>query len=157
MSTSPIGRRTTGQASDDNSRSAAIGVQDDAVGRNARTVTSVRSTAVAAQHKDRSRQKQSTSEGKARPLSKDKKQVTTQRKSRLSRKVRLPSKRETKGDRIITLLKRSGGASIADLIKVTGWQAHSLRGFLSATIKRRMGLSLVSERLDGKARRYRIA
>lgn len=63
----------------------------------------------------------------------------------------------SKSDAIIMLLKRSQGATIPELIKATGWQAHSVRGFLSATVKRRMGLSLGSERAEGKDRRYRIA
>jgi hypothetical protein len=64
---------------------------------------------------------------------------------------------ETKADVVVRLLRRKNGASIADLQKVTGWQAHSVRGFLSGTVKKRMGLGVESN-LDSKGtRRYRIA
>jgi hypothetical protein len=62
----------------------------------------------------------------------------------------------TKAQAVLTLLRRSQGATIPQMMKVPGWQAHSVRGFLSATVKSQMGLTLASERPDGKDRRYRI-
>jgi hypothetical protein len=64
---------------------------------------------------------------------------------------------ESKQHRCLTLLSRSEGASIEDLQQATGWQAHSVRGFLSGTVKRKLGLALVSEKPEGQPRRYRIA
>ena len=62
----------------------------------------------------------------------------------------------TKGNMILTLLRRSKGASLVDLCEATNWQAHSVRGFLSGTVRKRMGLEL-SSKLDGKGqRRYRL-
>jgi hypothetical protein len=66
-------------------------------------------------------------------------------------------KQATKAERILALLRRSQGATIAELTKSTGWQAHSIRGFLAGTLKRKMRLKLKSERLEGKERRYRVA
>jgi hypothetical protein len=63
---------------------------------------------------------------------------------------------ETKAGRILKLLQRKKGASITDLREVTGWQAHSVRGFLSGTIKKRLGLALRSEQLDSGERRYHV-
>jgi hypothetical protein len=64
---------------------------------------------------------------------------------------------ESKTDKVVKLLRRKSGATISDLQKATGWQAHSVRGFLSGTLKRRMGLAVVGE-TDGKGvRRYRVA
>jgi hypothetical protein len=57
---------------------------------------------------------------------------------------------------IAALLRRSKGASIDDLMKATGWQAHSVRGAMSASIKKKLGLKVVSEK-TGKVRLYRIA
>ena len=57
---------------------------------------------------------------------------------------------------MVTMLKRPKGASIRELAKVTDWQAHSLRGFLSGTLKKRQGLAITSTRDEGKDRRYRI-
>ena len=63
----------------------------------------------------------------------------------------------TKTDQIIGLLRRANGTTIVDLSTATGWQAHSVRGFLSGTVKKKMGFVLFSEK-DGKGvRRYRIA
>jgi hypothetical protein len=45
---------------------------------------------------------------------------------------------------VITLLKKSNGASLAELMKATGWQAHSVRGFLSGTLRKKMGLKVQS-------------
>ena len=63
----------------------------------------------------------------------------------------------SKSDQILKLLRRKKGASISDLQQATGWQAHSVRGFLSATVKKRMGLALQSERSEKGERRYVIA
>ena len=63
----------------------------------------------------------------------------------------------TKAERILSLLRRSQGATIAELTKSTGWQTHSVRGFLSGTLKKKMKLKVKSERLGGKERRYRVA
>ena len=60
----------------------------------------------------------------------------------------------SKSDRIIGLLRRAEGASLVDMMKATGWQQHSLRGFMSGTIKRK-GLTITSEKQDGE-RHYRI-
>ncbi len=53
-------------------------------------------------------------------------------------------------------LRSAKGASIPMLMEATGWQVHSVRGFLSATVKKKLGLSLVSETGKDGERRYRI-
>ena len=63
----------------------------------------------------------------------------------------------TKSEKIIQLLKRPSGATIAELQNVTSWQAHSVRGFLSGTVKKKLGLNVVSEKDEAYERRYRIA
>ena len=57
--------------------------------------------------------------------------------------------------KVVTLLKRPKGASIADLTKATGWQAHSVRGAISGTIKKKLKLTVLSEKA-GEVRTYRI-
>lgn len=66
------------------------------------------------------------------------------------------SRGKSKKDTCIALLKRARGASLAELQKATGWQAHSVRGFLSGTVKKLPGLALVSKQTEGAARRYHI-
>lgn len=62
----------------------------------------------------------------------------------------------TKGAAIVKLLRRKAGATLPDLMAASGWQAHSVRGFLSGTLRKKHGLIIASDRPDG-TRRYRIA
>ncbi len=66
-----------------------------------------------------------------------------------------PVRSATKHDRIIAMLRTSAGATIASLVAATEWQHHSVRGFLAAVVRRKLGLDLVSEQTD-KGRVYRI-
>jgi hypothetical protein len=61
----------------------------------------------------------------------------------------------TKSERIIALLRRPSGATITDIMAETGWQAHSVRGFISGQLSRRLGLRVKSFKHDGE-RIYRI-
>ena len=61
----------------------------------------------------------------------------------------------TKSERITMLLRRAKGASIDEIVGATGWQPHSIRGFISGTIVKRKGLTIASDKTDGE-RRYRI-
>jgi hypothetical protein len=81
------------------------------------------------------------------------------RKSPRTKSVKPPCfpAKESKQQLCLTLLSRAEGASIEDLQQATGWQAHSVRGFLSGAVKRKLGLALVSEKAEGRPRRYRIA
>ena len=56
---------------------------------------------------------------------------------------------------VIALLRRPKGASIDDLCKATGWQAHSVRGTLSGAIKKKLRLTVTSQKSDG-VRFYRV-
>lgn len=64
--------------------------------------------------------------------------------------------RETKADLVLKRLRSPKGATIEALMESTGWQAHSVRGFLSGTVKKKLGLPLVSETGKDDVRRYRI-
>src|ERR1700674_4965915 len=62
----------------------------------------------------------------------------------------------SKAAKILDLLKRPEGATLAAIIKATSWQAHSVRGFLSGTIRKKMGLNVVSTKADDGDRSYSI-
>jgi hypothetical protein len=66
------------------------------------------------------------------------------------------TRKGTKMDKVLVLLKRPGGASANELMKATGWQAHSVRGFLSGTVAKKLGLTLISVRDADGRRSYRI-
>jgi len=66
------------------------------------------------------------------------------------------TKRASKQDMIIRLLKRAKGATLAEIGKATDWQEHSIRGFMSGTLKKKLALNIQSEKNTKGIRRYRI-
>ena len=62
----------------------------------------------------------------------------------------------SKQSRVIAMLQSSTGATIAAMMKTTGWQQHSVRGFLAGVVRKRLKLKLNSKKVDGN-RVYRIA
>lgn len=61
----------------------------------------------------------------------------------------------SKQDAILALLQRPKGATLPEITEATGWQPHSVRGFLSGVIKKKLKL-MVEHRKDGRDRTYRI-
>jgi uncharacterized protein DUF3489 len=57
---------------------------------------------------------------------------------------------------ILDLLKRKDGATLKELMKVSGWQAHSVRGFLSGTVGKKLGLAVTSAKGEDGERSYSI-
>jgi Protein of unknown function (DUF3489) len=58
---------------------------------------------------------------------------------------------------ILGMLQRKGGATLAQIMKATGWQAHSVRGFISGALGKKMGLTVGSVRREDGERVYSIA
>jgi Protein of unknown function (DUF3489) len=61
----------------------------------------------------------------------------------------------SKQSRVIAMLRSPTGATIAAMMKATGWQQHSVRGFFAGVVRKRLSLELRSEKVDGD-RVYRI-
>jgi hypothetical protein len=62
----------------------------------------------------------------------------------------------TKQATMIAMLQRKDGTTIAEIVEATGWQQHTVRGAFAGALKKKLGLTIVSEKLDGRGRVYRI-
>jgi hypothetical protein len=62
----------------------------------------------------------------------------------------------SKTAKVLGLLRQAGGATLKELMKATGWQAHSVRGFLSGAVGRRMGLKVASIKGEDGERSYSL-
>jgi len=90
---------------------------------------------------------------KRKPIAKSRKSHPSRAKSEAHAPAR---KSQTKTQSCLALLQRTEGASIAEMQKATGWQPHSVRGFLAGTIKKTPGVTLTSDKADDGERRYRV-
>lgn len=93
--------------------------------------------------------KTKTSTSKADPKSSPVKQRAKSSGSPSERKI-------SKSDAILQLLRRKQGTSLEEMRKASGWQSHSVRGYLSGTVKKRLGLKLNSSKSPSGERRYTI-
>jgi len=92
-----------------------------------------------------------------RKASKGKKAPKAAPKAKGARAPKAKGVREgSKTEKILGLLKQSGGATLKEIMKATGWQAHSVRGFISGTLGKKMGLTVVSIKTGDGERSYSI-
>lgn len=63
----------------------------------------------------------------------------------------------TKQEVVIAMLRAEGGATIEEIMAATNWAGHTTRGFLSGTLKKKLGLTITSEKVEGRGRAYMIA
>ena len=92
---------------------------------------------------------------KAKPAAKKEPQVGKRVAKPARSKGASTPRAESKGAKILELIARPKGATLAEIMKATEWQAHSVRGFLSTAGKKR-GLSIESSKNDAGERVYQI-
>ena len=63
----------------------------------------------------------------------------------------------TKQETVIAMLRAEGGATIEEIMAATNWAGHTTRGFLSGALKKKLGLTITSEKVDRRGRAYMIA
>ena len=71
-----------------------------------------------------------------------------------------PAARKTRDDTKqagqVAMLRRNEGATLAQMVAATGWQAHTVRGAFAGALKKKLGLAVTSEKVEGRRRVYRI-
>ncbi len=63
----------------------------------------------------------------------------------------------TKQAQIIAMLQRPEGATVAEIVAATSWQAHTARGAISGAIKKKLGLPIAAEKVEGRGTVYRLS
>lgn len=62
----------------------------------------------------------------------------------------------TKQAQLIALLEAPEGATIAEIVTAIGWQSHTVRGAMSGALKKKLGLTITSEKVEGRGRVYHL-
>ena len=93
---------------------------------------------------------------KAKPSNRSENISTFKGKGRAKQTSSVEAVTGGKTQKLIGLLKRPRGASLDELKTACGWQAHSVRGFLAGTVKKRMGLQLQKSKDQKGINRYRL-
>jgi uncharacterized protein DUF3489 len=95
------------------------------------------------------------SKSKARASAKPRSAAKSRSKAKQVKPIVQYETRRSKQASVLALLSRPKGTTIAAIMEATGWQAHSVRGFLAGVVRKKLGLTLQSDRTDGE-RVYRV-
>ena len=76
-------------------------------------------------------------------------------RGRATRAAPRKTRDDTKQAQLIAMLRRKEGATIAQIVAATGWQPHTVRGAFAGALKKKLGLTVTSEKVEGGERVYR--
>lgn len=117
--------------------------------------TALRSTAREPVHPGKTRSQTVSTEKPKLPASRSPKAPSSKSQGKSSTPI--PAPRDSKQTRLIALLKTTPGATIDQMMALTGWQAHSVRGTISGVLRKKLGLNVTCEpSADSNDRLYRI-
>ena len=74
----------------------------------------------------------------------------------IDRTAKTRTRADSKQAKLIEMLRRPEGASIEEIVAAFDWQAHTVRGAIAGALKKKLGLDVTSEKIDGRGRVYRI-
>lgn len=94
--------------------------------------------------------KKAAKQAKAAPKKQAKEKVAKVKEAKVPREF-------SKKNIVLELLRRKEGATMAEIAKATDWQNHSIRGFISGNLTKKMGLTVESSKSDAGERTYKIA
>lgn len=77
-------------------------------------------------------------------------------KTRKRRSTKTPEAPKTKQAQLVALMLRRQGAAIGEMASAIGWQPHSVRGAISGALKKKLGLTVITETVAGRGRIYRL-
>ena len=92
----------------------------------------------------------------AKTKAKSAKKATPTKKAPKGAKKAKSAREGSKTNQVLELLRQPGGVTAKELMKATGWQPHSVRGFLSGTVGKKMGLTVISTKGEDGERSYSI-
>lgn len=72
-------------------------------------------------------------------------------------RTRPRTRENSKQAQVIAMLRRPEGATVRQIVEATGWQPHTVRGTMAGALKKKLGLSIVSDKPQGGERVYRLA
>ncbi|WP_081710774.1 MULTISPECIES: DUF3489 domain-containing protein [unclassified Afipia] len=133
-------------------------LKDTRPGAKRKSAVAARSPSKVAKEARSPRAKQTSARNVVKPLKSSNRETSRSAASkRFSSQALVPQpiRESSKLTTVLGMLRAPGGATIADIVEATGWQQHSVRGFLAGVIRKKLELDLVSDKVDGE-RRYRI-
>ena len=100
---------------------------------------------------------QAASPKKAKASKKSAKATKRAKAKKVTKATKLKTTRSgSKAERVLELMKRKEGATLAEIAKATDWQNHSIRGFVSGHVIKKLGLKVESTKSEAGERTYRI-